>query len=479
MSRKLITPRSLLIMFFVASTASAVGCAVEDALESENIESQEAAVVCSSTPSWAPNVAYAVGNVVKYNGKTYSCRQSHTSLANWMPTAVPALWLETGTCTGSTTTSSSSSSASSSASSSSASSSSASSGSGGTGGTGGAGGADGGTPPPGPTSNFAPHALIGYWHNFTNPSGCAIPISQVSNNWDVIVVAFAENDPQSNGTVHFTPFAGGGGCPAISLAQFKADVAAKRAAGKIVALSLGGAEGTITLNNAQSEANFVSSLTNIIQDYGFDGIDVDLESGSGLVHGSAIQQRLVTAIKAINTNVGGNMYLSMAPEHPYVQGGVVAFSSIWGAYLPIIDGLRNELDLLHVQLYNNNSVPTPNTAEYQFGKMFPEATVDNLVVSATMLMEGFTTASGWRFNGLPASKIAFGLPSGPSSSNSPVTSNATIQNAYRCLTQKVNCGQHVPSVTYPGFRGVMTWSINWDKHDGFVFSQPLATFLHQ
>jgi len=26
----------------------------------------------------------------------------------------------------------------------------------------------------------APHAWSGYWHNFTNPSGCAIPISQVS-----------------------------------------------------------------------------------------------------------------------------------------------------------------------------------------------------------------------------------------------------------------------------------------------------------
>lgn len=322
------------------------------------------------------------------------------------------------------------------------------------------------------------HALVGYWHNFTNPSGCAFPIGQVSSNWDVIVVAFAENDPLSNGTVHFTPFSGSAGCTAINPAQFKADIAAKRAAGKIVALSLGGAEGTITLNSATAEANFVSSLTNIINEWGFNGIDVDLESGSGLVHGSQIQSRLVTAIKAINTNVGGNMYLSMAPEHPYVHGGVVAYSSIWGAYLPIINGLRNELDLLHVQLYNNSSVPTPYTAAYQNGKIYPEATVDNLVVSATMLIEGFTTASGWHFAGLPASKIAFGLPSGPSSSNSPVTSNATIQNAYRCITQRTNCGQHVPAFASPSFRGVMTWSINWDRHDGFSFSQPLGSFLH-
>jgi chitinase len=294
----------------------------------------------------------------------------------------------------------------------------------------------------------------------------------------VIVVAFADNDPQSNGTLHFKPFAGGAGCPALEASQFKADVAAKRAAGKIVALSLGGAEGNITLNTDSDEASFVSSLTGILTEWGFDGIDVDLESGSGLTHGSQIQTRLVSAIKKINTNVGGDMYLSMAPEHPYVQGGVVAFSSIWGAYLPIIDGLRDELDLLHVQLYNNSSVPTPNTPEYANGKMYPEATVDSLVVSVTMLVEGFTTASKWQFKGLPASKVAFGLPSGPSSSNSPVTSNATIESAYRCITEGTSCGEHVPSAKYPDFRGVMTWSINWDKHDNYPMSKEIGGFLH-
>ena len=54
------------------------------------------------------------------------------------------------------------------------------------------------------------------------------------------------------------------------------------------------------------------------------------------------------------------MFLTMAPEHPYVQGGVVAYAGIWGAYLPMIDHLRSRLDILHVQLYNNSSVSTPN-----------------------------------------------------------------------------------------------------------------------
>ncbi len=145
---------------------------------------------------------------------------------------------------------------------------------------------------------------------------------------------------------------------------------------------------------------------------------------------------------------------------------------IWGAYLPIIGGLRSDLTVLHVQLYNNGPVPTP------WGNYNP-TTVDMLVGSADMLLEGFQPASGPAFAPLRADQVAFGLPSGPSSANAGnFTSVATIEAAYKCLATGTSCGSHVPSRKYPAFRGVMTWSINWDRHDGAAnFSQPLASFL--
>ena len=52
----------------------------------------------SSTPGniseWKPYTAYSVGQKVTYQGLTYSCRQAHTSLPDWMPPVVPALWLQ-------------------------------------------------------------------------------------------------------------------------------------------------------------------------------------------------------------------------------------------------------------------------------------------------------------------------------------------------------------------------------------------------
>ncbi len=315
------------------------------------------------------------------------------------------------------------------------------------------------------------HKLIGYWHNFVNPAGCPLRLADISPKWDVIDIAFADNDRNSNGTVHFNLFSGDihSTCPAMDPVQFKQDVATLQAQGKIIVLSLGGAEGTITLNNATDEANFVASLTDIIAEWGFDGLDIDLESGSNLMHGTQIQQRLPRALKQIETNMGGNMYLTMAPEHPYVQGGMIAYTGIWGAYIPLIDSLRDTLDLLHVQLYNNGGLPNPYTP----GSL-AEGSVDMMVASVRMLVEGFDLADGSRFSPLRDDQVAIGLPSGPASANSGQASTANIVSALDCLTLGTSCGTIVPSSQYVNFGGVMTWSINWDAYDGYNFSGPIG-----
>lgn len=41
---------------------------------------------------WQESVAYKVDDRIRYNEKLYKCVQAHTSQADWMPSAVPALW---------------------------------------------------------------------------------------------------------------------------------------------------------------------------------------------------------------------------------------------------------------------------------------------------------------------------------------------------------------------------------------------------
>ena len=42
---------------------------------------------------WKTDVAYAIGQRVRYGDKLYKCVQAHTSQGDWMPSATPALWV--------------------------------------------------------------------------------------------------------------------------------------------------------------------------------------------------------------------------------------------------------------------------------------------------------------------------------------------------------------------------------------------------
>ncbi|HEY0697310.1 MAG TPA: lytic polysaccharide monooxygenase [Micromonospora sp.] len=45
-----------------------------------------------TTAPWRAYTAYALGDLVSYDGRVYQCRQAHTSLPGWEPPNVPALW---------------------------------------------------------------------------------------------------------------------------------------------------------------------------------------------------------------------------------------------------------------------------------------------------------------------------------------------------------------------------------------------------
>jgi hypothetical protein len=50
--------------------------------------------VVTTSQAWAVGVAYKVNDEVTYQGSTYRCRQAHTSISTWTPTAAASLWLK-------------------------------------------------------------------------------------------------------------------------------------------------------------------------------------------------------------------------------------------------------------------------------------------------------------------------------------------------------------------------------------------------
>jgi chitinase len=57
------------------------------------------------------------------------------------------------------------------------------------------------------------------------------------------------------------------------------------------------------------------------------------------------------------------------------------------------------------------------------------------------------------------------------------TSVAEVHKSLDCLTKGANCGTYKPKAVYPDLRGLMTWSVNWDRHNGFEFSRSHRAYL--
>ncbi|WP_245389733.1 glycoside hydrolase family 18 protein [Streptomyces sp. PvR006] len=326
------------------------------------------------------------------------------------------------------------------------------------------------------------HALVGYLHaSFANGSGYT-RMADVPASWDVINLAFGEPTSVTSGDIRFS-LCPATECPNVeSVADFKAAIKAKQAAGKKVLISIGGQNGQVQLSTTAARDTFVSSVSKIIDEYGLDGLDIDFEGHSlSLQTGdtdfrnptSPVIVNLIQAVRTLKAKYGQNFVLTMAPETFFVQLGYQYYGSgPWGgqdpragAYLPVIHALRDDLTLLHVQDYNSGSIMGLDNQYHSMGG------ADFHIAMTDMLLTGFPVAGNTDrvFPALRPEQVAIGLPASTQAGNGH-TSPAEVNKALDCLTKKTNCGTYQTHGTWPAMRGLMTWSINWDRFNQWQFS---------
>lgn len=97
-------------------------------------------------------------------------------------------------------------------------------------------------------------------------------------------------------------------------AQFIQDIKDAKAKGQHVIISVGGAEGRIEINSEAAAQRFANGLINIITEYGFEGVDIDLE-------GSAVTgvDYIAEALRTVHEHFGDDFIITMAPETYYIQ----------------------------------------------------------------------------------------------------------------------------------------------------------------
>ncbi|MFC6930978.1 chitinase [Actinomadura yumaensis] len=297
------------------------------------------------------------------------------------------------------------------------------------------------------TGPLPKHFLTGYWHNFENPAR-ELKLSEVPDQYDLVAVAFGEATGRA-GEVSFRVDPGlstavGG----YTDAQFKADVAALHAKGRKVILSVGGEKGAIRVGDGSSATAFATSVHGLMTEYGFDGVDIDLENGLNPTY-------MAQALRDLRSRSGADLIITMAPQTLDMQ-------STGASYFQLALKIKDILTVVHMQYYNSGAMLGCDQ------KVYGQGTVDFMTGLACIQLE----------NGLRADQVALGLPAGPGAAGGGVVSPSMVNNALDCLAKGTGCGTFKPSRTYPDIRGAMTWSINWDVTNGGGFAKTVRPHLN-
>lgn len=284
------------------------------------------------------------------------------------------------------------------------------------------------TPTPVPSTGGMPTGkwfgiYLNRWGGPGNPPQGAIHLSELMDKGYNYAYGFVAWSAQAGtGKLEYSPNYSGD-------TRFISDVNAWKAAGKKILLSIGGGGNDgLRLTNATQVAEMVSTLKAIIDKYGFQGIDWDIESET---YATATAIRDVS--KALKDYYGAGFIIAMVPRGYEIE-------PFKAAQLMQQMGI---LDVFAMQFYDN-----PAWETFSQGSSYMRNYVNKAVNQY----------------GIPASKIVLGFI-GPGYSGSGEVSVALANQYWNDI-----------KAIHPTLRGMMVYDSSIEKSNNFALS-PLRTTL--
>ena len=115
-------------------------------------------------------------------------------------------------------------------------------------------------------------AIVGYWENWNGSR--FVQLKDVDSRYNVINIAFASKKLLSDYDLRFKPPG------SYSEQEFKSQIEQLQSEGKKIIISIGGQNDAVILDSLYEKEQFVTSVNEMIDYWGFDGLDIDLEGHS-------------------------------------------------------------------------------------------------------------------------------------------------------------------------------------------------------
>lgn len=312
------------------------------------------------------------------------------------------------------------------------------------------------------SSGNSKKTLVGYWSSWGgNIQTSYVDLEDTPAEYDTIVVSFIESPD------HLTPVFNPEASNEVTKAQFKEKVARMKAKGHNVIIAIGGQNGVFHIKSESDKQIFKNGVINIIEEYGFNGFDIDLE-GQSAQNGTTY---VVDAIKEIIEYFRAkdpNFIYSMAPEVAYLIN--TGFGTL---YIDLIKKTKHLITTIHPQYYN-----APGTGVYPFdgsgvvidcknqAKFIPEFT-EALIKGHDGPAWGGQYAQLFPIGPIPQEILAIGLPAGVGAAGTGAINDMNVYvEAWREVQRR---GYDV--------KGFMTWSIDWDKYHNWQFKNAVAPLI--
>lgn len=254
----------------------------------------------------------------------------------------------------------------------------------------------------------------------------------------VTITQIRSQAPQYNVLDYVAAIPSGNGHAQMALnggaeANLASELSAWRASGRLALLMvshLGDAGMGIELRTEADVTRFMDSIGGLIEAYGFQGIDWDLEDGFALSSPDAV----VSATARLKATYGPDFVISCVPRDYEVRN-----NGIWARCMK---AMGDDLDLISLQEYDSLAYADPSFAQIKADY-------------ADLIAQGFS-----------ASKILLGTATrGGTSLPGGAATAAVYARAYGFLKSKY------------GIRGATVWQSNSDARDGWSCASALGTAI--